>query len=386
MGIDKKLKLYIVSSVYDKKPVNELPCSSYEVHIQAGAALTDRRICPLNDMDDCPDNISNRNRRYSEGTAIFWIYKHPDTEYVGIEHYRRRFALTQNDYSKLIDDGIDIITTTPINIGEATGKDSSTSIEANYRQFHYAADWDLFMDILKKHHPEDYELAINTFSGTMFHPCNINVFRRELFCEYSDWLFPMCDEFYHLSPEKTDVYQHRDVSFIMERLSHLFVVKMCKTGKKIKEAPLIQFETVSEEYSYTFDINNPEDVFEACNDYFRAGLITKANELLYSAMLTYAGFNEKLNLLYRLFVAYLNERRELHQTMFEYLPPQFRSDLNILTQIWSGFEQAVSVYHSTGSKEALDKLTQYMELTGFSKSALRTALVSADTFCSSDRI
>jgi hypothetical protein len=162
----------------------------------------------------------------------------------------------------------------------------------------------------------------------------------------------------------------------MERLSHLFVIKMFKTGKKIYEAPLVQFESASEENSYTPDIRNAEEVFEACNDYFRAGYITKALELLYSAMQTDTASNERLNLLSRVFTAYLNEQSELHQTMFEYLPPQFRSDLNILTQIWHGFEQAVSVYQSTASEDALDKLTQYIELTGFSKSALKTVLIN----------
>ena len=79
----KKLIRYVVFSHVDKPTKVEIPKSKYEVSIQAGAALTDKRICEFNDHDGFTDSISDRNGRYSECTAIFWIGKHVESEYVG---------------------------------------------------------------------------------------------------------------------------------------------------------------------------------------------------------------------------------------------------------------------------------------------------------------
>ncbi len=378
MPTDTRLKLYIVCCDADKPLAEEPVHSVYEYPIQAGTALTDKRICSINDMNDCSDNISSRNRRYSECTAMYWIYKHIDTSYVGIEHYRRRLDISDSKYSSLMDDNVDIITTVPMIMKHAADPSRSLNIEEHYRLTHYAADWDLFMDILKQHHPDDLDYACECFSEYPFHPCNINVFRSEIYKEFCEWAFPLCDEFYRRSPEKTDVFQHRDVGYIMERLSHLFVMQMKRTGKSVFEAPLIEYQPINTGADNNIDLNNPSHVFDQCNMYFCANQITNAHRLLDSAMSTDCAKDERIRLLARLFVAYLNERSELPQTMFEYLHPEFRTDLNILTQIWNGFEQAVMIYHETQSEEALNKLTQYMNLTGFSKSALRTAIAIGD--------
>lgn len=61
----RRLKNYIISCDVDKKLAdNELIISEFDCPIQAGAALTDIRLCQTTDMDNCPDNISKKNRRY----------------------------------------------------------------------------------------------------------------------------------------------------------------------------------------------------------------------------------------------------------------------------------------------------------------------------------
>ena len=47
----KTLKLYVVSSHVDKPLKVKIENSKYEVPIQAGAALTEKRICEVNDYD-----------------------------------------------------------------------------------------------------------------------------------------------------------------------------------------------------------------------------------------------------------------------------------------------------------------------------------------------
>ena len=43
--MSKTLKLYVVKSHVDKPIETEIKNSKYEIPIQAGAALTDKRIC-----------------------------------------------------------------------------------------------------------------------------------------------------------------------------------------------------------------------------------------------------------------------------------------------------------------------------------------------------
>lgn len=377
MSGQEYLKLYIVSCHADR-PLSEKPRKSvFDCPIQAGAALTDIRICEINDLTDCQDSISDRNSRYSEGTAMYWIYKHLDTPYVGIEHYRRRFDLRDDELTQFMDNDVDIITTTPAKLIHAQNPGRYMSIKEHYRLTHYGSDWNLFMDILKRHNTDDYELALKEFDRFSIHPCNINIFRSDLFREFGDWAFPICDEFHRLSPEKTDVFQHRDVGYILERLSHLFVVKMENLGKNIEYAPIREIRS-REDGSCTYELSDPDRIYEECNSLFRVNQITKAQRLLNEAMDTASISDGRLKLLNRVFTAYLNERSELAQTMFEYLPLEYRGDLNILTSIWGGFEQIVKIYRDSKDNEALDKLTQYINLTGFSRNALRTAMAIAE--------
>lgn len=378
MADTPRLKLYIVSSDADKPLLTDEAGSVFDIPIQAGAALTDKRICILNDLDDCSDSISGRNRRYSEATAMYWVYRHLDSEYVGIEHYRRRLDICDDMYSDLMDSGIDMITTSPMFMKHSSENGRNMSIEEHFRLTHYSTDWDLFMGILKKQAPNDYDLAVECFNRAPFHPCNINVYRSELYHEFSEWAFPICDDFYHRSPEKTDIFQHRDVGYIMERLSHLFVIKMRQAGKNIYEVPLKELKTTSIISDFSINLNNPEKVFDSCNEMFMKNQITNAHRLLDSAMKSGSSEDERIRLLARLFTAYLNERNEVSRTMFEYLPEGFRTDLVILSQIWNGFEQVVKVHTEYNTEETLDKLTRYITMTGFSKPALRTAMAIAE--------
>ncbi len=378
MQNDKRLKLYIVSCHVDKPLKEGAPKSIYDCHIQAGAALTDQRTCPINDYDDCPDNISERNRRYGEGTAMYWINKHLNTHYVGIMHYRRRLNLKDEDYSHFMDSDIDIITSVPIRMICSGNTNRHMSIEEHYRTALYSYDWDLLMRLIKQSNVDSYYYAKECFSQTALHACNINVMRSELYHEYCEWAFPICEEFYNERPEKFDIFQKRDIGYILERMTHLFIMNKKKEGLKIIEAPIIELDSKKWSAHNESDLNDATHVFNVCNELYDQNQISRISELLNVALNEYAITDDRLCVLARMIVASHNERCEVPQTMFEYLPAQFRSNLVILTDIWSGFEQAVKLYYENQTNETLEKLDKYMSLTGFSKSALRTALAIAE--------
>jgi hypothetical protein len=78
------LKVFVVTH----KPVIYPDDPAYEC-IQAGAALH-RNFTAL--RDDSGDNISIKNKYYSELTAHYWIWKNVTADYIGLVHYRRHFA------------------------------------------------------------------------------------------------------------------------------------------------------------------------------------------------------------------------------------------------------------------------------------------------------
>lgn len=67
--------------------------------------------------DNTGDNISAKNPNYCELTALYWVWKNLDCEYIGLCHYRRYFGhkvhakdikkkkgaiFTKTDYEKLL--------------------------------------------------------------------------------------------------------------------------------------------------------------------------------------------------------------------------------------------------------------------------------------------
>ena len=363
---NERLKLYIVSCHVDKPLTQEPPKSKYDVTIQAGAALTDMRVCELNDLDDCPGSVSDRNSRYSEASAMYWIGRHIDSDYVGIVHYRRRLDLTDEQYDKYMDEGVDIITTHLIDLGQ--------SIENDYREVLYSADWDLFMDILKERDQGEFEFYKKCLSSNLIHACNINVFRAELYREFSEWAFPILDEFWKRSPEKTDTYQHRDVGFIAERLSHLFVMRMIRDGKKVVEAPLKDLRSDDWDCKKECNYDDLNEVFETCDRLYKAHQITKCCNVVGESVRRGGNSDPKIAGLSEVMVAGIVERRELPKTMHEYLPEQFRSDLNTLLYIWDALKKALQTYMSLKNEESSKLLEDILALTHFSNVARKEAL------------
>lgn len=206
--------IYMVKSIFDKPLQTKYICPEYERAIQAGAALTDKRLSADTLTDSGGDNISLKNRQYCELTVLYWIWKNSREDIVGLSHYRRHFILPDKWQEIMVSNGIDAILPVPTCV--------YPSIEENYKERHDPSDWDFLMEYLKENSPKDYEQSRKVFSGNLYLPCNMFIMRREILDNLCRWMFPILDAVAANGGEKQDTYLNRYPGFISERLITLY--------------------------------------------------------------------------------------------------------------------------------------------------------------------
>lgn len=206
--------IYVVKSAMDKKLQTNYVLLPEEQIIQAGAALTEKRLENAVCYDNVGDSISEKNRQYCELTALYWIWKNAKEDVVGMVHYRRHFLLPERWQERMLHNGIDVILPVPLYV--------DPSIEENYKGRHIASDWDYMMRYLKEHQPYDYESAKEFFSGNLYSPCNMFIIKKKVLDELCTWLFPILDAVVLHGGTKEDTYLNRYPGFLSERLITYF--------------------------------------------------------------------------------------------------------------------------------------------------------------------
>ena len=300
-----QLSLFVVSCHVDKELTEEIIPSKYEIPIQAGAALTDKRITELNDHDGFDESISNRNHRYSEVSAIYYIWKNIKTPYIGISHYRRRFFLTDELLEKYMEEGVDIIIPEPISL--------PCSNKEKYIEAHYGYDWTLTLQLIKELSPAYYDTALKFSESNSFSPCCMGIYKREVFDHCCSFLFTILERFYQLREEKKDIYQRRDVGFIAERLFSIYFIYH-KNDLNIIESQLLQLTSKSDPEEEV-DVTNDEIVKQNAFHLLENRQISRCARLLSYKLAD----DFSLYLLQSAVYIYTIEKRTHPQTLFEYL-------------------------------------------------------------------
>ncbi len=206
-------KVYVARSIFDKKTKSLWRSRDYETDIQVGAALTDKKICDI--RDDTGSNISNVNKKYCEITALYWIWKNDKTEYVGLSHYRRRFALSDDEIVYIKERSIDVVLTIPII--------NARGIKKQYEMDHSPDDFDVAIDEVQNIHPEYASAMKYVGEQSFFYAYNMFVMKHCILDQYCEWLFPILFACEKRIGEKSDSYQNRYVGFLAERLLNVFL-------------------------------------------------------------------------------------------------------------------------------------------------------------------
>ena len=214
-----KLSLYQVRHHLDKPLRNRPILNSWEVPIQAGAALTDIRICDL--LDSFGESISVRNRQYYEATAMYWVWKNVTTPWVGIEHYRRRLLV----YPDMLSNDIDAILPLPY----ICYPDSL----AQFRRFVSDEVVEVLLDALKAIYPDDYDNYVKCLNGKYHYAYNLIAAKQSVFADYCEWAFRITDHIESLGI--SSIKETRALSYVMEMLTSIYFISN-KKGLSIRHA------------------------------------------------------------------------------------------------------------------------------------------------------
>lgn len=198
--------------------------------------------------DEMKYNIAHLNPKLNEMTAIYAYWKNlmNDADYIGFNHYRRLFRI--EDLSDISE--YDVIDSKPIqmlfNMSYFTGSPIksivSTDIKSGYAICHKIEDWNKMEELLKKT-PYYVEFECWSNQNCLTSPCNMFIMKKKIFEEYCEFIFPILFELEkQVDLTGYDNYQKRQLSFLAERLTSLFLYVKRQQGYKFKTVDTLYFE------------------------------------------------------------------------------------------------------------------------------------------------
>lgn len=211
-----KVKIMITCCHKDLAGVSE-DNPIYYTPIQVGRALTDIQLYDL--CDNVGDNISDRNYNYCECTALYWAWKNrfsEDADYVGLRHYRRKFAITDEQLCNLKGNNVAIVHLDPIY------HDNIRYSFTNHTKRN--EDWELMKRAIREMFP-DYIDTFEEYENQHFICAyNMTIMRKDIFDKYCEFLFGVLmhiEEYYmKKEPERKDRY----LGFLAENLTSVFLM------------------------------------------------------------------------------------------------------------------------------------------------------------------
>ena len=205
----KKTEVYIATHK------QKLEGDSWHIPIQVGAAVNHTDVQSV--KDNKGDNISGKNASYCELTALYWIWKNSRADIVGLEHYRRRFSITEEKICQILEDYDMILPKSYL---------YRISLEEEYKKFHIPGDWDRMKEVVLKEYPEYQDALVEVFSENKLIPYNMFIAKKQVCDTYCQWLFPILEKIEQEDAgQKRDHYQSRYIGFLAERLFTLYVRK-----------------------------------------------------------------------------------------------------------------------------------------------------------------
>lgn len=226
------------------------PSSKVFLPIHTGSASSK---CSFSDYqrDDAGDNISSKNERYCELTALYWAWKNCKADYIGLMHYRRHLIFNnekvfqEDKYGSVIFDKIDEKYYNDIGMTDnfvntivpdydvilphfwntRKGGWKNTFLQYGLTDHHNIDDYVKTQRVLIKMYPEmsQYVKKYNEGSDALF--CNMLVMRNDIFQDYCSWLFSILFSVERLIDyEIYSKQETRALAYIAERLLGIYTL------------------------------------------------------------------------------------------------------------------------------------------------------------------
>lgn len=239
--------------------------------VSAGAALYGENEPKLALSDDTGDNISSRNPQYCELTVQYWAWKNCDFDFGGLMHQRRYFDFSDTkpyscdnnkrsrksyrifdepDETTLKNLKADYNTISALMKNYRIIAPLSENIYQSVRRYYDRNDRRKFDDLSLLHeiivekYPEYRESAGRYLSQSYSYFCNMFIMDRELFCDYSRWLFSILEEYERRKP--SELFYPREQGKLAERLFGIYMTHVKFRGDiRWAELPRAHFSSVS---------------------------------------------------------------------------------------------------------------------------------------------
>lgn len=247
----KKATIVIATHKYKKLPKNNL-----YLPIFVGACKKGELKSSLFVRDDLKnvkiknkENISHKNNKYSELTALYASLKFVDTDYIGLCHYRRFFKLKTFSRNILnLKELSKIISKYKIILPKKRNY-YIESLKTHYENTHSKTHLKLLRKIIKKDfkdYSKAFRISLNKKSGYMF---NMFIMEKSLLKEYSNFLFNILEK---LEKEMERLNFHKNLSDyemrlygrLAELLLNVWIYKMIDE-KKLKKEDIKELPTVT---------------------------------------------------------------------------------------------------------------------------------------------
>lgn len=279
------------------------------IPVRCGAVFDTKKSTIIG--DNTGENISEKRKTYCELTTQYWAWKNVKADYYGFCHYRRYFAFKYDkkeldawntltttyldEWSKerynfsskkvrKIIEKYDVITPIPCNLQKV----NIQNVREQYKtgQKLHIEDLDLVVRIIEIKFPKYAVAARKYLAGNDFYMCNMFVLKRELFKEYSQFLFSVLEEFERQADMKFYSEEGtRTPGHLGERLFGIFVTYLKMQGDyKIGQFPICNIaepETVKP-LSKKFDKESVNIVFST-SEYFAPYCATTIRSIIKNA-------------------------------------------------------------------------------------------------------
>lgn len=262
---ENKTKIYVLH--YKEGTILDLP--SIYSPLMSGNALLNKQS--LMQGDDSNNNISAKNKYYSELTGIYWIWKNTKNEITGTCHYRRFFTiqsepllyrakrllyvlirLHKKRFGIIYTSNIDLFKDRILKSDELhklldehdailpVARKLKYTVETHYNRYHDSNDLVLLRNIINEKHPSFISAFDKVLKRKRLYANNMFVLKKEHFDEFMEWWFDILFEFERKIDIRTKTgYQERILGFIAERLLNVWFIHK---QLDIVELPIIYFK------------------------------------------------------------------------------------------------------------------------------------------------